>query len=132
MDKSLTTSRPTVIYDGTCHFCVDRINNMRKLDSEGALEFLPRNDKQAEERFPHIKDMNFERGMLLIKPDMETFNGADAVFEIASYLPAFRNWVFLYKIPPIKWIARLGYAVIAANRKRLGKICPKGHCTLPE
>ena len=68
--------------------------------------------------------------MRLITANDEYFVGADAVYEIARRIPAWRRWAFLYRIPGIHRLARWAYAWVAVHRRALGKTCEGGQCRI--
>lgn len=133
MNKSNIDSaeRETVIYDGECSFCRKRIEEIRKLDKNNALEFLPRQDQSSEERFPQIVGINLDDGILCITHDGKTHVAAEAMYQIGRRLPTTRSWVWLYNVPLLKQVFQLAYKIIAANRRRLGQVCSDGLCKLP-
>jgi predicted DCC family thiol-disulfide oxidoreductase YuxK len=130
MQQLQSQSKPVVVYDGECAFCRSQIARIRSLDSNGAHEYLTRQDPTAEQRFPVLKHEDFDKGLRLIMPDGSLHTGADAFYEMARLLPATKNIAWLYNVPGVKPIARMIYAVIAANRQRLARHCENDACKL--
>ena len=122
--------KPTIIYDGECRFCIARVANVRKLDKKEQFEYKPRQEAGLEDRFPQIKNIDLEDGVLLVDGG-RLFVGADAAVEVARRLPFTNLVAWLYHLPVIKQIVRGVYRVIANNRKRLGQTCHEGRCELP-
>ena len=77
-----------VVYDGECPFCQRQIARIRRRDSLGRFEYVPRQSAGLTERFPALAEGDFDTGMRLIKPDGSIYVGADSVYHIARQLPA--------------------------------------------
>lgn len=130
-DTLIDNSKPVIIFDGDCRFCIARVDNIRNLDSTQQFNYLPRQDQRTEEIFPHLKNIDLEEGLLFVEPDGSTAVGADAFYHIARRLPGFSRVAWVYHIPLIKQLIQLGYWIVARNRKRLGQTCLAGACRLP-
>jgi predicted DCC family thiol-disulfide oxidoreductase YuxK len=130
MNAGPSNKRASVIYDGECQFCIARIADIRKFDSDQRLEYLPWQDEDTQKRFPQISGRNLDDGMLLIEPDGSIHVAADAMYHIGMRLPKWRRIAPLYNVPGLKQLGRLGYSIVAANRRRLGQICTNGVCKL--
>jgi predicted DCC family thiol-disulfide oxidoreductase YuxK len=121
IDQTTTALQPaTVIYDGKCGFCRTKIQDIQRLDSERQLQFMPRQNAETEQRFPQIKSLELNEGILLIDQHGQIYVAADAMYEIGRRLPKTRAISSIYRLPIIKQIIQLGYKFIAANRHRLG------------
>ena len=123
-----TSNRGVVVYDGDCSFCRTQIERMREKDKSGCFEFVPRQTPGLDDRFPQLKEGDFDTGMRLIQPDGRVHVGADAVYEISRRLPLWRRVAWLYRVPGIHALARRAYAWIAAHRRSLGRTCDDGAC----
>ena len=121
-------NRPVVVYDGECRFCRWSVTRIQRLDRDGQFEYLPRQAPGAEERFPLLKHSDFNTGLRLV-PDAETVHvGADGVYQIYRRLPPLHLVAWLYRVPVLTWLFRLGYALIARNRHRFGRVPPEMAC----
>jgi predicted DCC family thiol-disulfide oxidoreductase YuxK len=118
----------TVIYDGDCAFCRRWIEKMRDSDGQQRLEFIPRQSPESEQRFPQIKDIDLDEGILFVEPGGKVHVAADAMYEIGKRLPGWRFITWLYRIPGIKQATKVAYSTVAANRKHLG--CNSDYCKL--
>lgn len=123
----------TVIYDGECNFCIEKVQWFKQHDPHHELEFVPRQDPETERRYPGIKNVPLDEGIVYIDAQEKLHIAADGVFQIAHHLdcPLMRIYSAVYPLPVFKQVAQLCYRVIAANRKRLGKSCVGGACKLP-
>ncbi len=120
-----------VVYDEECPFCQRQITRIRRRDSLGRFEYVPRQTAGLVERFPALAEGDFDTGMRLIRPDGRIYVGADSVYHIARRLPVWRWFAWLYRIPGIRAVARSAYAWVAAHRKSLGRDCDDGACAVP-
>lgn len=128
---STSAGRGTVIYDGMCAFCVSRIEKIKAMDTEHALDYMPRQEPVVEERFPQIKNIELDEGVLFIAKDGRVAVAMDAMYEIGKVLPRTRAYTWLYKLPIVKQLARAGYRIVAINRRRLGQTCTDNICERP-
>ncbi len=108
-----------VVYDGECPFCQRQIARIRRRDSLGRFEYVPRQTAGLTERFPALAEGDFDTGMRLIRPDGRVYVGADSVYKISRRLPAWLWFAWLYRIPGIHALARSAYAWVAAHRQSL-------------
>ena len=129
MDDEQT--RPVVVYDGECPFCLKQIERIQRRDHWGRFEYAARQKPGLEKRFPRLADEDFNSGMRLVTPDGVIQVGADAVYHIARQLPVWRRLAWLYRMPLLHGVARLAYKWIAAHRQSLGRVCADSSCTNP-
>ena len=118
----------TVIYDGDCQFCCRWVDRMRACDEQQQLQFIPRQSPESERRFPQIKDIALDEGILFVEPSGTVHVAADAMYQIGKRLPGWRSIAWLYRIPVIKQATQVAYRSVAINRKHLG--CNSDHCKL--
>ena len=123
-------TRPVVVYDGECSFCLKQVDKMKRRDPEGVFEYQPRQTPGLEQRFPRLAGGDFNSGMRLVRRDRSVSVGADAVYEIARLLKGWQYVAWLYRVPVLKTICRFSYAWIARNRYRLAKKCEDGVCEM--
>ncbi|MBY0357217.1 MAG: DUF393 domain-containing protein [Candidatus Obscuribacterales bacterium] len=128
--QSNSKLKGTIVYDGSCRFCLAQIERIKSWDQYKLFAYLPRQDPSLASRFPFLSEMNLEEGMRLVTSDNSVYVGADAVYQIARRLPRARFIAWLYLLPICKQIAQLAYALIAANRQRLGKTCKNNACEM--
>lgn len=125
---------PAIIYDGECRFCLWSINRIRNLAAVDQFEYLPRQQQGLDERFPILSESDFNTGLRLIHPDGTVHVGADGVYEIYRRLHPYRFVAWVYRIPLLTQVFRLGYALIARNRHRFGRVqladCDGDACSL--
>ena len=123
-----STDKPVIVYDGSCNFCINQTNRIRKRDRLGVFEYLPRQDEGFEERFPQLLSEDFNSGLRLILHDGTILVGADAVHGICKNLKPWSWIAWMYLIPPVRILARLLYNLIARNRHRLSRQCVDETC----
>jgi len=125
-------SQSTVLYDGDCRFCIARVAEIKAWDTSNSMEYIPRQDTSCDERFPALTGLPLDDGIVFIATDGHMSVAADAMYEIARLLPPTRGFAWLYQVPILKQLAQIGYRIIAANRKRLGKTCEGDICSLDD
>lgn len=115
----MSEEKPVVVYDGECSFCIQQVENFKSLDSNEEIEYVPRQDPTIASRFPILTDSKFDSGMRFVRADGSVDVGADAVYQIAKRLPAYKPLAWIYTLPVFKQIARAIFGFISANRQRL-------------
>ncbi|MGB7946913.1 MAG: DUF393 domain-containing protein [Candidatus Binatia bacterium] len=119
-----------VIYDGACAFCRRSIAAIRRRDRHGHFAYLPRQTPGIEARYPQLVLGDFDQGIRIVEPDGTMHIGADAIYQIASRLPYFRRFSWLYDLPLARHLTRHVYAWVATNRMKLSQYCVDGACEL--
>ncbi len=125
-----SAARPVVVYDGHCPFCLRQVERMRRRDTAGVFEYVPRQAEGLEQRFPKLAEGDFNTGMRLVHTDASISMGADAVYHIARRLPGTKYLAWLYRVPGLNWVFRVGYAWVAEHRYKLAKKCEDGACDI--
>ena len=126
----ITQVKATIVYDGECNFCKRCIEWLKKHDIASHFDYLPCQSTMKKERFPQIKEENCLKAMYIVFQDGRFYSGGDAIPRIMSFLPRWKQFVFLFKIPATLILARLGYQIIARNRRRLN--CHENEYSLKE
>ena len=124
--------RSVVVYDGECSFCLKQVGRMKRRDTAGVFEYVPRQSEGLMQRFPKLAEGDFNSGMRLANPDGSIDVGADAVYQIARRLSGWKLVAWLYRVPVLNWISRSGYGWIAKHRYQLAKRCESGVCEVPD
>jgi predicted DCC family thiol-disulfide oxidoreductase YuxK len=115
-----TNSRPMLVYDGECPFCVAWVRHWRSLTG-GAVEFAP--FQSAAGSYPRIPLERFRESVQLVMPDGTVHSGARAVCAILSQAGR-RRWLWAYeRVPGFAPAAEALYRMIARRRSFLGRIC---------
>ena len=128
--QSDSAVRPVVVYDGQCSFCLKQVERMRRLDTAGVFEYLPRQADGLEQRFPKLAEGDFDTGIRLVHTDGSISVGADAVYHIACRLRGTKYLAWLYRVPVLNWVFGVGYAWVAKHRYKLAKECDDGTCDI--
>lgn len=116
--------RPVVVYDGGCGMCKGNVKWLARLDWLGVFEAMPYQDPRMYDLFPRLDPKRCEQEMHLAFPDGRVFAGADALRQVLLRLPAAAPLGLILSIPPLPWVLRRLYPVLARNRHRLGGRCP--------
>jgi predicted DCC family thiol-disulfide oxidoreductase YuxK len=129
------TPKRTIFYDGLCQLCSREIDLFRRRVADGSLAYVdiadPRFDPAAHgvdpvrvHRHMHVRDE--QTGRMLI--------GVDALVGMWECVPGFRWLARLARLPGLRQLSKLGYAVFAWVRPRLPKrkraTCDTGRCAV--
>ena len=125
-------ARAVVVYDGACSFCLRQVEKMKRRDTTGSFEYVPRQTEGLNQRFPQLAEGDFNVGMRLIHPDRSVSAGADAVYHIARRLRGWKYLAWVYRVPLLNGLCRVAYAWIAKHRYTLAKKCEDGVCEMIE
>ena len=121
-------NKPVVIYDGACGICAGNLKWLYRLDTFKKFDAMPYQADELLAFFPALKMEDCQNAMHLVFPDGKTYTGADAFRKIFLRMPLMFPVGLILSIPPIPWLLRKLYPLLARNRYRIG-----GHCevTLP-
>jgi len=108
-------SKPLLIWDGECHFCMRWIERWRVMTA-GKIGYVTY--QEVADQFPEIPRGEFERAMTFIEPDGKTFFAAEAVYRSLQYRSS-RKWLaWSYDhVPGFAEVSELAYRFIARHRK---------------
>src|SRR5947209_20100509 len=108
-------SKPLLIWDGECHFCMRWIERWRVMTA-GKIGYVTY--QEVADQFPEIPRAEFERAMTFIEPDGKTFFAAEAVYRLLQYRSS-RKWLaWSYDhVPGFAEVSELAYRFIARHRK---------------
>jgi len=110
-----------VVYDGLCRFCIRSLALVQAIDTRSALRLHDANDRSAVlERFPALRDADFDAAMYAVDADGRTYEGFYAFRRIAHALPLAWPLVPLLHLPGAGALGSRAYALVARNRRRLG------------
>jgi len=107
-------SRPVLVYDEECGFCLAWIEYWKKLTGEN-ISYAPFQEIASE--FPEIPREHFQKSIHLITQKGKIYKGAHAVFR-ALHEGKAGSWLLLMylKIPGFGFLAEAFYSLISRNR----------------
>jgi len=117
--------RPLVVYDGSCGICAGNLPWLHRLDWLGRFDDLPYQSEEVYRLFPQLHRTQCEQALQLAFPDGRVYAGAEAFRAVFLRMPLTLPLGLLMAIPPLPWLLRKLYPVLARNRYRLG-----GHCSI--
>lgn len=121
---------PTMLYDGTCRFCIAQVVRLRRL-TRNRVAFESAYADGVRARFPQLPQSGMLGEMKFVDADGRVFGGAAAIaraFVVSGGL--FGLGARLYAVPPVRWIADYAYRLAAARRLRLKQTCADNSCAL--
>jgi predicted DCC family thiol-disulfide oxidoreductase YuxK len=112
--------RLTVLYDNDCGFCRWSVMQLRPLDRDRRLEFVPLQHAEEHLERPELATLarteNLRDAIHVVRPDGRVRSAGGAMFEILDALPGgwlLRPWALL---PGIESLADVGYRFVADRR----------------
>lgn len=115
--------KPVVIYDGACGICAGNLKWLYRLDTLRKFDAMPYQAKDLALLFPSLNIEDCHNAMHLVFPDGRIYTGTDAFRQIFLRMPLMFVVGLIMSIPPIPWILRRLYPVLARNRYRIGGKC---------
>ena len=107
--------KPLLIWDGECHFCKRWIERWREITA-GEVDYATY--QEAANRFPEISLEDFNRSIVFIEPNGQTFFAAQAVYRSLACRSSRRYLAWSYDhVPGFAAISELTYKFIARHRK---------------
>ena len=107
-------ARPTLIFDGDCGFCRRWVARWRRQTGR-RVQYIP--FQRLGGRFPELSREECEKAIQFIDSGGRVFSGADAVTRLHDYgLRGGHALGVLLSLPPIIWVLRIGYKLVARNR----------------
>ena len=122
-------TRPVIIYDAECNFCVSGIRRIRDRDQADQFLYAPRQTQDLQGLYPQLVAIKSIAGMRLIDRSGRVHCGADAVYQIYRRIGKYRYITWIYIVPVIRTLLKGIYLIISKNRSRLGRTkCESGSC----
>jgi predicted DCC family thiol-disulfide oxidoreductase YuxK len=113
-------SRPLLVYDGDCRFCVYSVRYWHKLTGDRII-YRPYQEVAAQ--YPTIPISDFQHAVQFITHDGHRACAAEASFLTLSYAPSRGFWLALYrKLPGFAAASELAYAFVAAHREAFYRV----------
>jgi len=117
---SRSNSRPLLIYDGECKFCVFWARYWQKLTGS-SVDYKPYQEVGAQ--YPNISAAEFRRAVQYIASDGSRSSAAKASFLALSHTQSKTFWLALYnKLPGFAALSEIAYAFISAHRSAFYRI----------
>jgi predicted DCC family thiol-disulfide oxidoreductase YuxK len=115
---------PLVVYDGSCGLCAGNLKWLHRLDWLRRFDARPYQDEAVFRLVPRLDRAACEQALQLACRNGRIYSGPDAFREIFLRMPA--TWLvgILMAIPPMPWVLRRLYPLVARHRYRLGGHCP--------
>ncbi len=128
---------PTVLYDGTCRFCIAQVVRLRRL-TRNRVAFESAYADGVRARFPMLpsegpdpKNPVMLGEMKFVDADGRLYGGAAAIaraFVVSGGVLGLG--ARLYALPPIRWAADHAYKMAAARRLKLKQTCVDDNCRI--
>jgi len=121
----------TILYDGKCFLCENRVKHFLKLDKANMLIGQDYTQPDFDVSVYHLKMPDIDIYMHSIDSVGNVYQGIDTLIEIFRRIPKYKILSSLLQLAPIKIIAKSIYHIFAVYiRPRLPKRnCTKGVCS---
>lgn len=120
----------TVLYDGACGFCRQRVANLRQVDLWNRLTFTSLHDESVAHDFPEVPKERLHDEMVVIDTHGHVHGGATAVRYLSRTLPLLWPLALVLHVPGSLPIWNWLYRLVARNRMRLSGSCETDTCRL--
>lgn len=118
MSANASTTKPLVIFDGTCGFCSRLVVFALNHDARGELVFCSNISPYGVRMLHQFKLEQLSRDTLIVIADGKALLRSDAAIYIAQHLrPPYRYFQYARFIPRL--VRDTGYRIVAAVRHRL-------------
>lgn len=125
-----TGDGPTLLYDGTCRFCIAQAKRLERL-ARGRVAIESAYADGVRARFPMVPQEGVLGEIKLVDADGRVLGGAAAIARTLQIGGGPLGLAAqLYRVWPIRILADAGYKVIAWNRYRLRGKCEDGSCDI--
>ncbi len=115
-------AKPTVVYDGECHFCGLWIQRWRQEIGE-RVDFLALQDPRVREAFPELERDPLEKAIHLVETDGKVYRGAEAAFRALAHCPEKRWMLWLYDhVRGADLISEWAYRLVADHRSFFSRL----------
>ncbi len=119
--------RLTVLFDADCGFCEWSSEVVARLDRHRAIRFVPLS-KAAAVLPGALPVETLLASMHAVTPDGVWLRGGEAWLRIMALVPALRPLAAIGRLPLLCHLVEPGYALIARNRHRLGRLVGRASC----
>ncbi len=124
-------TKPVIIYDGACNFCLNGIRRIQNTDQADQFTYTPKQTPDLYAHYPQLEAIEAKEGMRFINSNGKVYCGADTIYQIYRRLGRYRYITWLYLVPVIRTLLRGAYLIIAKNRSRLSRSdCESETCSV--
>ncbi|MCZ6681256.1 MAG: DUF393 domain-containing protein [Candidatus Poribacteria bacterium] len=120
-DNLTKPSKPVIIYDGECNFCINGIQRIQEKDHADQFIYTPRQTLDLHGMYPQLEAVESKAGMRFIDPNGKVSCGSDAIYQIYRRLGRYHYVTWVYLVPVIRTLLKGAYLIISKNRSRLGR-----------
>ena len=108
----------TLVFDGTCGFCMRSVRLLKTLDRDRRVTAVPL-QKSGVPASVGLTVEECEATAWAIAPDGGRYQGAEAVNAVVAAALGVRVPLLLYSLPGMKQLQDFTYYLVASNRSRL-------------
>jgi predicted DCC family thiol-disulfide oxidoreductase YuxK len=129
--KVTKSTKPVIIYDGECNFCLSGIGRIQDKDQANQFLYTPRQTPDLHTHYPQLVALESKAGMRFLHPNGKVYCGADAVYQIYRRIGKYRYITWIYLVPVVRTLLKGAYLIISKNRSRFGRVkCESKNCSV--
>ena len=92
-------TKPLMVYDGDCRFCVLWIKRWQQASGE-SVDYVPLQDPGVRKKFPELAPERLATAVHLIETNGAVFSGAEAAFRALANDPSKQRFLRWYQDSP--------------------------------
>ena len=115
-----------IYYDGDCPLCNAEIDQLKRLNVDGKLEFADLNDEDFTGDYPHIDPQQARQILHGETADGSIVTGLDVTC-MAWQSVGRHRWLAILRWPVIRHIADLAYLFFARHRQKISRLLMGEH-----
>jgi protein-S-isoprenylcysteine O-methyltransferase Ste14/predicted DCC family thiol-disulfide oxidoreductase YuxK len=129
-ERTVPPGVPTLIYDGACRFCRNRLRALRRFTGGVPLATISYHDERAMSALPGLRLEACSRAMYFVSADGRVYEGFEAGVRAIALRGGIGQAAMAYYVPGVRLACDLLYAWVAKRRYRFGGRCDASGCTL--
>ena len=81
-DNATKPTKPVIIYDGECNFCLNGICRIQNKDQADQFTYTPKQIPDLYAHYPQLEAIESKEGMRFIDANGKVYCGADTIYQI--------------------------------------------------
>jgi predicted DCC family thiol-disulfide oxidoreductase YuxK len=108
--------KTSVFYDGSCRVCREAIEDYRRADRAGTIDFVDISAEGFDARSRGLDPAAVWKSIHVRAPEGEVATGIDGLIAVWRLLPGYGWRARLASIPGIRFLLSMAYRLVASNR----------------
>lgn len=125
MSSNNTQVKAYLFFDDECPLCLRFSQALKRIDSDGVIEFHSIREPTTFELFPQLDTLECQATVHLLTHDHKLLKGSEVIDHLIGILPAVSKFSWLLDNQIGKKTTQLFYGVLQSYRESLLNRCPK-------